>query len=260
MRTVGVRGSTCYEVTDRNGGMDEVRRGVAENIAFAKGVDARRKAGEDPLVEAMIGGHAPFTIPDEGLALMKTACEETQRGIHLHVAEDKYDTVHSHHRYHKDIMDRLDSFGLLGDNTLLVHGLWLNDAEIALLNERKSFLAHNPRSNMNNHVGYCDRLRQVDNLVLGTDGCGGNMFEEIKLAFFKHKDVGGPWCREIHGCTEHGDRILELYFGSKFGGWSRGTRPISRSCRTRARPPGSTGMQPPTSYGEPAAMQWSRSW
>lgn len=218
MRTVGVRGSTCYEVTDRNGGMDEVRRGVAENIAFAKGVDARRKAGEDPLVEAMIGGHAPFTIPDEGLALMKTACEETQRGIHLHVAEDKYDTVHSHHRYHKDIMDRLDSFGLLGDNTLLVHGLWLNDAEIALLNERKSFLAHNPRSNMNNHVGYCDRLRQVDNLVLGTDGCGGNMFEEIKLAFFKHKDVGGPWWPgDFTDVLTRGNRILERYFGSKFG-------------------------------------------
>ena len=218
MREVGVRGATCYEVTDRNGGMDEVRAGVEENIAFAQHVDAERKAGSKPLVEAMIGGHAPFTIPDEGLELMKDACDATGRGMHLHVAEDKYDTVHSHHWYHKDIMHRLDEFGLLADNTLLVHGLWLNDREIELLNERKSYLAHNPRSNMNNHVGYCKRLRSVDNLVMGTDGCGGNMFEEIKLAFFKHKDDGGPWWPgDFAGVLARGNRILERYFGEQFG-------------------------------------------
>ncbi len=218
MREVGVRGATCYEVTDRNGGMDEVRAGVAENIAFAKSVDAERKSGKQPLVEAMIGGHAPFTIPNEGLELMKAACDETQRGIHLHVAEDKYDTVHSHHWYHKDIITRLDEFGLLADNSLLVHGLWLNDREIEVINERKSFLAHNPRSNMNNHVGYCKRLADVDNLVLGTDGCGGNMFEEIKLAFFKHKDNGGPWWPgDFTTVLARGNKILERYFGQQFG-------------------------------------------
>lgn len=218
MREVGVRGATCYEVTDRNGGMDEVRAGVKENIAFAKRVDAERKGGKKPLVEAMIGGHAPFTIPNEGLALMKEACDETGRGIHLHVAEDKYDVTHSHHHYHQDMVKRLDSFGLLSDNSLLVHGLWLNDREIELINERGSFLAHNPRSNMNNHVGYCKRLRQVDNLVLGTDGCGGNMFEEIKIAFFKHKDDGGPWWPgDFASVLSRGNRILERYFGEQFG-------------------------------------------
>lgn len=218
MQEVGIRGATCYEVTDRNGGMDEVRAGVEENIAFAQSVDALRKGGRKPLVEAMIGGHAPFTIPNEGLELMKEACEKTGRGIHLHVAEDKYDQVHSHHMYHKDIMQRLDDFGLLSDNTLLVHGLWLHDREIELLNERKSFLAHNPRSNMNNHVGYCERLRNVDKLVLGTDGCGGNMFEEIKVAFFKHKDAGGPWWpADFTQVLARGNTILERYFGEQFG-------------------------------------------
>lgn len=218
MREVGIRGATCYEVTDRNGGMDEVRAGIEENIAFAKHVDAERADGKRPLVEAMIGGHAPFTIPNAGLELMRNACDETGRGIHLHVAEDKYDVVHSHHWYHQDIMQRLDAFGLLQDNTLLVHGLHLNEREIELLNVRKSFLAHNPRSNMNNHVGYCSHLTDVDNLVLGTDGCGGNMFEEIKLAFFKHKDHGGPWWPgDFATVLSRGNAILERYFGEQFG-------------------------------------------
>lgn len=218
MREVGVRGATCYEVTDRNGGMDEVRSGIRENIEFARSVDRERSMGKKPLVEAMIGGHAPFTIPDEALALMREACDTTGRGIHLHVAEDAYDVSHSHHWYHKDIVDRLDGFGLLGDNTLLVHGLHLNMQEIELINERKCFLAHNPRSNMNNHVGYCDNLRSVDRLVMGTDGCGGNMFEEIKLAFFKHKDTGGPWWpSDFTTVLTRGNEILQRYFGERFG-------------------------------------------
>jgi putative selenium metabolism protein SsnA len=218
MREVGVRGATCYEVTDRNGGLDEIKAGVKENIAFAKSVDALRKSGQKPLVEAMIGGHAPFTIPDAGLELMRDACESTKRGMHLHVAEDKYDTVHSHHWYNKDIIARLDAFDLLADNTLLVHGLWLNEGEIELINDRKSFLAHNPRSNMNNHVGYCQGLRQFENAVLGTDGCGGNMFEELKIAFFKHKDEGGPWWpSDFVTMLSRGNKILERYFGEQFG-------------------------------------------
>ena len=69
MEETGVRGATCFEITDRNQGMDEVRAGYEENIRFAAEVDAKRAGGGNVLVEAMIGGHAPFTIPDEGLAL-----------------------------------------------------------------------------------------------------------------------------------------------------------------------------------------------
>lgn len=193
MEEVGLRGATCYEVTDRNGGMKEVEEGVEENIRYAKEIDERVKKGENVLCEAMIGGHAPFTIPDEGLKMMSKACKETKRGMHLHIAEDKYDVVHSHHIYGKDIVKRLDDAELLSDKTLLVHGLHINSDEVALLNERGCFFAHNGRSNMNNHVGYCKNIQHIKKLVIGTDGCGGNMFEELKIAFFKHKDEGMSW-------------------------------------------------------------------
>lgn len=220
MEEVGIRGATCYEVTDRNGGMGEVEAGVEENLRFAKEVDKRKKGGERVLCEAMIGGHAPFTIPDEGLKLIAKAVKKSGRGLHLHVAEDKYDQVHSHHHYNKDIVKRLDDFGLLSDKTLLVHGLYLSKEEVALMNERGTFLAHNPRSNMNNHVGYCRNLMDVNNLVLGTDGCGGNMFEEIKIGFFKHKDEGMPWWpSDFVSALNRGSRLVEKCFddGRKWG-------------------------------------------
>lgn len=218
MEEVGLRGSTCYEVTDRNGGMKEVEEGVEENVRFAKEVDSRKAKGDDVLVESMIGGHAPFTIPEEGLDLMKRAVDETGRGMHLHVAEADYDQIHSHHIYGEDIVDRLDRHGLLSDKTLLVHGVWLSSKEIETVNKRRCFFAHNGRSNMNNHIGYNHKLPEIDRLVLGTDGCGGNMFEEIKLSFFKHKDDGGPfWPAQFVEALNRGNELVESSFGN--GKW-----------------------------------------
>lgn len=197
--------------------MDEVREGVGENIRFADEIDERIKKGEDVTVEAMIGAHAPFTIPDEGLEMLSKAMKETGRGLHIHVAEDKYDQVFSHHHYNKDIVNRLDEYGLLTDKSLLVHGLYLYDSEIELLNEKGCFFAHNPRSNMNNHVGYNEHLKDIKRLVIGTDGCGGNMFEELKIAFFKHKDDGGPfWPAEFLEALSRGNKLVESAFSSRF--------------------------------------------
>ncbi len=220
MEEVGVHGVTCYEVTDRNRGMQEAEEGVAENVRFAEEIDSRLTGGEEVLTDAMIGGHAPFTLPDEALALMGEAVKKTKRGMHLHVAEDKYDSVWSHHAHGDDIMTRLDRFGLLGPDTLLVHGVALSRNEVALLNERGCFLAHNGRSNMNNHVGYFPYLPDVKKLVIGTDGCGGNMFEELKIAFFKHKDAGGPWWpADFLAALSRGNTLLESAFRgrAKFG-------------------------------------------
>ena len=80
MEDVGIRGVTCFEVTDRNRGMEEAEVGVKENVRYAKEIDERIAKGEDVLTEAMIGGHAPFTLPDEALALMSDAVKKTGRG------------------------------------------------------------------------------------------------------------------------------------------------------------------------------------
>ena len=217
MEEIGVRGSTCFEVTDRNRGMAEVEDGVNENIRFAEEVDRRRANGEEVLCEATIGGHAPFTIPDDGLKMMGDAMEKTGRGMHIHVAEASYDSVWSHHFYGKDLAVRLDSFGLLTPKSLIVHGVHLSESEIALINERDCFFAVNPRSNMNNNIGCNTKLPMIKNLCLGTDGCGGNMFEEIKIGFFKHKDETGPWWpANFLEALNRGNRLVESQFGNRF--------------------------------------------
>jgi hypothetical protein len=44
-------------------------------------------------------------------------------------------------------------------------------------------IAHNPRSNMNNAVGYARPARWPNRITLGTDGIGADMLEEARLAY-----------------------------------------------------------------------------
>lgn len=223
--TVGLRGIICYETTDRNGkaGADA---GVRENVRFAKEVDgARAAAGKGgangPIVEAAVGAHAGFTIEEDTLEKLGDAVKETGRGLHTHAAEDRYDAADSRHRFGSDLAVRFDRAGCLGPKSIVAHGLYLTADEADLLNERGTFLAHNARSNMNNFVGYNMLLPRYRNVVLGTDGIGSEMMQEVAFAFFKHRDAGGPlWPPSFLEMLDRGNRILDRYFaadGLSFG-------------------------------------------
>ncbi|MDC7234475.1 MAG: putative aminohydrolase SsnA [Spirochaetales bacterium] len=219
----GLRGMSCYETSDRNG-LEEMKAGVAENIRMAEEIDREKAEGTwKGLFDCHIGGHAPFTVPEEGLKLLADAVESTGRGFHIHVAEDRYDVAHSHHHYGEDLLVRLDRHGLLNSKAIIAHGLYLSEEERKILDERNSFLAVNFRSNMNNNVGSQKYIGSVKNAALGTDGIGTDMWEEFKFAYFKHKDEGGPlWPGDFLGFLHNGNTILERNFDSRFGRIEKG--------------------------------------
>jgi cytosine/adenosine deaminase-related metal-dependent hydrolase len=149
---VGVRVRCCYEVTDRNG-PDGARLGLEENERFLR-------AGGD----GFVGAHACFTLSDETLDAVCGLAADVGAGVHVHVAEDAVDA---------DAGARLADRA--GDDWLLAHAVHL-DRPLA------GTVAHNPRSNLNNAVGY-GRPARFDRVVLGTDGIGADMLEEFRLAF-----------------------------------------------------------------------------
>ncbi len=210
----GLRGVLCFEVTDRNGD-EKMEEGIEENIDFIRAAEA---AAENSLIRGMFGGHAPFTVPDAGLKKIADAAEKTGRGFHIHAGEDKYDQSHSHGVYRKDLLERLDNFGLVNEKSIFAHGLYFTGRDREILNSRDAFLVHNCRSNMNNNVGYNGYLPAINNNALGTDGIGSNMFEEFKTAFFKHRDAAGPlWPDSFLRYLQNGNVLMERHFGGKFG-------------------------------------------
>jgi len=61
---------------------------------------------------------------------------------------------------------------------LLIHGVHLADDH-----RLSGTIVHNPRSNMNNSVGYARPARFENPVALGTDGIGADMLAEFQLAF-----------------------------------------------------------------------------
>ena len=79
---------------------------------------------------------------------------------------------------------------MLGPASLFVHAVHVDPAEIELLAESGTWVAHQPRSNMNNAVGVGEvesMLRRGVRVCLGNDGFSNAMWEEWKTAYLLHK-------------------------------------------------------------------------
>ena len=65
---------------------------------------------------------------------------------------------------------------------------WLLAHCVHLDRPLRGTIAHNPRSNMNNAVGYARPARLANTVVLGTDGIGADMLEEFRIAYVRHRE------------------------------------------------------------------------
>ena len=185
VKETGLRASLCYEVTDRNG-MDGAHAGIAENVRFIK----RCRQERDPQLGASFGLHAALTVSDETLEASRAAVEGLGAGFHIHVAEDKADEDESLRKYGLRVVERLQKFDILGPLSIAVHCVHLDDYEKAILRETRTWVTHQPRSNMNNAVGLPDvagMLKRGIPVALGNDGFSNNMFEEMKTCYLAHK-------------------------------------------------------------------------
>jgi hypothetical protein len=118
----------------------------------------------------MVGVHAAFTCAQETLEAAAGLAADRGVGVHIHVAEGTVDA---------DAGDRLA--GLARPDWLLVHCVHLGRV-------LPGMVAHNPRSNMNNGVGYARPAARPNPVVLGTDGIGADMLEEFRLAYVRLRE------------------------------------------------------------------------
>ena len=209
IESVGLRSVLCYEVTDRNGteGRDA---GADENVAF-------QHHDQTALTRGMIGGHASFTLSDESLARLAQAVRDTGSSVHVHVAEDALDVSDARDRYGCSVRDRLDRHGLIGARALLAHCVHLHPDEVQDVHTKGAWIAHNPRSNMNNTVGYAP-VAAMRRAALGTDGMDEDMWAEARAAFLKMREAGRE---DAYGAALEmlagGHRLAAALFGIPFG-------------------------------------------
>lgn len=172
-RDVGVRLNTCYGVTDRWDDDGNLRSHVDPSAPMTSA--ARRGLDEcDRYLSAggdgMVGLHAAFTCTDETIEAAAELANRHGVGVHVHVAEGIDDI---------DAADRLLPYA--NENWLLIHGVHLQG-------NLPGRLVHNPRSNMNNHVGYAAPSTRTNTILLGTDGIGADMQDEARIAYVRLRE------------------------------------------------------------------------
>jgi putative selenium metabolism protein SsnA len=180
----GVRSVLCYEVTDR-GGTEKARAGIRENVRFIQKTNQTR----NPLLAATFGLHASLTLSDATLEACRRAAPEGT-GFHIHAAESDVDQYDSLAKSGLRVVDRLHKHNLLGSKSILAHAVHVDAREIQTLADTKTWVTHQPRSNMNNAVGMApveSMLRAGVRLGLGNDGFSNAMWEEWKSAYLVHK-------------------------------------------------------------------------
>ncbi len=175
----GIRSCLCYEVSDRDG-EEKCLQGIRENAEWISYCEKQK----DPMLAAMFGGHALFTISDKTFERMVEA-NNGRTGYHIHVSEGMNDVYDSLQNYGRRPVQRLQDHGILGSKTILGHCIHVNTAEMDIIRETDTMVVNNPESNMGNAIGICPVLQLHKRGILlgmGTDAYTNDMLESLKVA------------------------------------------------------------------------------
>lgn len=175
---VGMRGTFCYEVTDRDG-VEATDAAIKENVDFIKWANTQ----ESDMVKGLFGIHASATVSDETLAKCVKEMGDLDAGYHIHVAEGIQDLENSKKLYGKRVVERLYDAGITGPKSIFVHSIHTNKREHEILASTGTAVVTNPESNMGNAVGRTpiEKLLEAGVVTgLGTDGYTSDMYESWK--------------------------------------------------------------------------------
>jgi 5-methylthioadenosine/S-adenosylhomocysteine deaminase len=201
---------------------------TADRYTWFESLDTNRRLLEthrvaaDGRVRTWVGlEHLFYCSPDMFRAAAALA-EEFDVGIHTHTSESLWEVQECLRQYGRRPVEVFYERGILGSSTVIAHGVWLDDREVAICATTGAAVTHCPCSNMKLASGparigfYRD---QGVTVALGTDGEKENnnldMLEEMKFASLLQKvstldpTSGDPW-DILDMATRSGARALGL--------------------------------------------------
>ncbi|MBF9050420.1 amidohydrolase family protein [Roseobacter sp. HKCCD9010] len=187
---------------------------LSDQIAVFHALRARWQ--DDALVGIQIAPSNLHWLSDAALESAAQMAEETGAPMHMHLLETPYQKEYARRRTGGSALEHIDSFGLVGPQLTIGHGVWMTPDDVALLAERGGCLCHNCSSNLRLKSGTADLngfLASGVPVALGLDEAGINddrdMLQEMRLALTLHRPAGHdaphPTASQIlRMATEHG--------------------------------------------------------
>jgi 5-methylthioadenosine/S-adenosylhomocysteine deaminase len=164
-----------------------------ENIAVARRF-TESWTGRDMRIRPSVFCHSPYTCSTETLKSAKKLAQKQGLLFQIHAAEtrDEHDRIRAQHG--TTPIGYLDRLGLIDAATLLVHAVWVDENDMAVVADRGAAVAHCPESNMKLGAGIAPLtglLAAGIAVGLGTDGCASNntldLFQTMDITAKLHK-------------------------------------------------------------------------
>ena len=149
---------------------------------------------KSPLIIPSIFCHSPYTCSEETLKKAKAAALSKNLLFQIHVAEtkDERDRILSEKNFSP--IKYLDKIGMLDNNTLLVHSIWVDNDDIDIIANSGAKVSVCTESEMKLASGIAPVIKFLEagiKVGLGTDGSASNndldLFNEMDITAKLHK-------------------------------------------------------------------------
>jgi 5-methylthioadenosine/S-adenosylhomocysteine deaminase len=170
VRDAGLRATIGGPLIDTDGGGSAVRDTVTR--------DLDELADFGPQVASSLAPHSIYAVSEELLRWTAEQAVARDLPVHIHLSETEGEVADCIAAHGVRPVLYLDRLGLLGERTVLAHGVWLEREELETIAARGCTVVTNPVANMKLAVGGVfpyPAARQAGVAVgLGTDGAGSN--------------------------------------------------------------------------------------
>jgi len=196
-----------------------LRSALAPEVYLSAIEELQRDVQDHPRLALWFGPSGLQWAGDELMQKIAQAAERLDTRIQTHVVESFYEKLYGPRAYGKPTVHRLRELGVLGKRFTMAHGVWLTEAEIAILAETGAAVSHNPSSNLRLRAGIAPLQRMLQAGVcvgLGMDATTINddedMFNEMRLALRLQRlptlDAEVPTTRDIFRMATSGGAAL----------------------------------------------------
>lgn len=186
-----------------------------------------RSIPDGGLVNPAISSHSVHTCSAELIQGLHGLADDYGLTFAIHVGETREEEAKIVKRKGDTPIRYLDKLGVVDHHFLAAHGIWLNPAEMVVLERRGGSVAHSPTSNLRLGSGIAPVAKYLSygvNVSLGTDGQGSgsslDLFREMKLAALLQKleDPSFESRKALEMATVRGARALGFDGGVIEGG------------------------------------------
>lgn len=195
IRLVLSRGS--MDLSRKDGGLppDSVVQSLTEILKDSEAlIDRYHDEKPFSMRQVALAPCSPFSVSEELLRESAKLARSKGVRLHTHLAETRAEEVYTQEHYGIRPLEYMSRLDWLGKDVWFAHGIHFDDAELDLLAETGTGIAHCPASNMKLSSGVCrvpELLKRGVPVGLAVDGSasndGSSLLEEMRIAYLLHR-------------------------------------------------------------------------